>query len=131
MITKAYIEGRLIAPGSRILVSLARPRTYRVTVVTGSGATDGRFPGRVVALDLPAYENDVLTAIAKVGASGLPPFRTVIVERGSAAAGTTAGVVMAGVEKVRIPLRVRTDQPLPFKPEDVILKTGDVISFED
>jgi RNA polymerase sigma factor (sigma-70 family) len=130
MITKSYIDNRLVAPGTRVLVCLVKPRTYRVTVVTGRPATDGRLGGRFIALDLPAYENDVLTAIAKVGADNLPPFSAVIIERGSAAAGSTAGVVMAGVEQIRIPLRVRADQPLPFTPEDIILKNGDVLTFE-
>lgn len=74
----------LLRPGrSRVLVSLLRPRTHRILVVRqesgnrqgniGSAGTvnfeiDKRGTGRVV--ELPAYRNDVLNALAETG--GLP-----------------------------------------------------------
>ena len=124
----AYIQGNLIAPGSRIMVSLAKPRSYHVTVVRHP---DVEIVHTITALDLPAYENDVLTALARSGGLGtIAGYPVLVIQRGSAANGTTAGAVIAGVQEIRIPLRIREDQPLPFKPEDVILKNGDVISVE-
>ena len=83
-IRKTYTEDHpILRPGQeRILVSLQRPRTYRVLVIrqeagarrNTSGSpdesieTEKRGTGRVV--DLPAYRNDVLTALTMTG--GLP-----------------------------------------------------------
>ena len=36
----------------------------------------------------------------------------------------------AATTQVRIPLRMRPNETLPFKPEDVILKNGDIIFIE-
>jgi hypothetical protein len=35
-----------------------------------------------------------------------------------------------GQQQIRIPLRMRDNDPLPFKPEDIILKTGDIVFIE-
>jgi hypothetical protein len=35
-----------------------------------------------------------------------------------------------GVKVVRIPLRIRPGQPLPFRPEDVVLHEGDIVFIE-
>jgi hypothetical protein len=85
-IGRAYVEAKVIQPGrERLLVSLVRPRTYRITVlrqevggfdsgpqgVAGivlTGGTSKRGSGHVV--DLPAYENDVMNALSRTG--GLP-----------------------------------------------------------
>lgn len=81
-VRRAYTEDQqLLKPGrDRILVSLQRPRTYRVLVLRQEAGdsisnTDGlnlgnikRGTGRVVSL--PAYRNDVLHALAETG--GLP-----------------------------------------------------------
>ena len=76
---KAYLN----AQGNRILVSLQRPRTYRVLVIRQEAGSE--FSGNVSAgnvnlgstkrgtgriVNLPAYRNDVLHALAETG--GLP-----------------------------------------------------------
>jgi protein involved in polysaccharide export with SLBB domain len=131
MTSRAYMETKLIAPGSRVLVSLARPRSYRVSVARHVMGPVG-WEQKVTALDLQAYENDVLTALARSG--GMPGTNSdrvvVVIQRGSAAAGANAGDVVAGIQTIRIPLHFRADQPLAFKSEDVILKSGDVITFD-
>jgi hypothetical protein len=38
--------------------------------------------------------------------------------------------VAAESEQIRIPLRMRPNQTVPFKPDDVVLKTGDIIFIE-
>jgi hypothetical protein len=123
-IAEIYVKLGVLRNDARILVSIARRRTYRVTVVHGVNSYD------VKALDLSAYENDVLTALAQSGGVTSVERGIVVIQRGSAAPGTAAGTVIGGIEQIRIPLYIRTDQPLPFKPEDVILKNGDVITFE-
>jgi RNA polymerase sigma factor (sigma-70 family) len=123
-IAEIYVKLGVLRNDARILVSIARRRTYRVTIVHGVNSYD------VKALDLSAYENDVLTALAQSGGVTSVERGIVVIQRGSAAPGTAAGTVIGGIEQIRIPLHIRTDQPLPFKPEDVILKNGDVVSFE-
>ena len=119
-VQKAYLVDKLIPPMARVIVSIAKPRTYRVTVFNHIDVRDSRNP--MMSLDLPAYENDVLTALSK--SFGLPFSReraVVVIERGSAD---------GGVKEIRIPLRAKPGEPLPFKPEDVVLKNGDVLSIE-
>jgi protein involved in polysaccharide export with SLBB domain len=125
-IRAAYQRAQAVQPGARILVTLARRRTYRVTVIRRDKPADD--PRRPVAttLDLPAYENDVLEALARSG--GLPGWdanQVLVIERDRAA---TAG---AEPQRVRIPLRVRPGQTPPFRPEDVILKNGDTLVVGD
>jgi len=78
-------------------------------------------PNGTVTLDLPAYENDVLTAVARAGGlTKVPPNAVIVIHRGSDTAG----------KEIRIPTRIRPDQPPSLKPDDVILHNGDVITFE-
>jgi protein involved in polysaccharide export with SLBB domain len=149
-ITKAYIEGRLIAPGARILVSLARQRTYHVTVIRQDAGSGGQLNAGVVtsagglqvsakrgtgySLDLNAYENDVLTAMARTGGlPGLDASNTIIIQRG-APSNTKPDMnllqVSEATEQVRIPLRMRVDETIGFRPSDVVLKTGDILFIE-
>ena len=99
-------------------------------------------------VDLPAYENDVLHALAATG--GLPGVDGqdwVWVLRGAASEpgiireisaseeiGENPEAIAPGppVQCVRhcIPLRVYPDQPLPFQPADVVLQNGDVVYVE-
>src|SRR5207249_2453164 len=48
----------------------------------------------------------------------------------TAPAGTTVAAASAGVQQIRVPLRMRPNEPLPFSPNDVILRTGDIIFIE-
>src|SRR5205823_3129903 len=151
-------------------VTIQRRRRYHVLVVRQDSAQGGGAPaggavsgfgignigvaagtsgrGTGVALDLPAYENDVMDALANSG--GLPGFGAadeVIIERGSyrdgddpaavaerlnacgpAGPGGAAAIASEyGARVTRIPLRLRRGQPPPFRPEDVVLQNGDVV----
>ncbi len=107
------------------------------TAQIGGGAQE---TGQV--LELPAYENDVLNALTRSG--GLPgesSTQEVIVQRGywngenDPLAGqycypTPADMRGNGEDNrsiVRIPIRLRTGEPLPFRPEDVVLQNGDIV----
>jgi protein involved in polysaccharide export with SLBB domain len=149
-ITKQYVEGGVINAGARILVTLARQRQYHVTVIRQDAGTGGVTGAGVInsasgtsinskrgtgyAVDLNAYENDVLNALARTGGlPGLDASSTIVIQRG--AVGTIApnakvSEIAAATTQVRIPLRMRPTERLPFKPEDVILKTGDIIFIE-
>jgi protein involved in polysaccharide export with SLBB domain len=98
-VARAYVDAKVIQPGrERLLVSLVRPRTYRVTVIRQevggfnsgpqgiaglvlTGGTSKRGSGHVV--DLPAYQNDVLNALSRTGGlPGLDACNEVVVMRG-------------------------------------------------
>jgi protein involved in polysaccharide export with SLBB domain len=142
---KEYIDRRLVAPGARILVTLARQRTYHVTVIrqdagigpsinSAAGAVANAKRGTGYPVDLNAYENDVLNALARTGGlPGLDASSTIAIQRGTTTdvqAGAPVSSVAAATAQVRIPLRMRPNDPLPFKPEDVILKNCDIIFIE-
>jgi RNA polymerase sigma factor (sigma-70 family) len=129
-------QARLMQPGGRVMVTLAQPRTYRVTVLRSeiAGSPDNARRTTGTTLELPAYENDVLNALVRSG--GLPgrsANATIVIQRGSAApstADTTVAAATAGVQQIRIPLRLRPDAKLPFRPDDILLKNGDVVLVE-
>jgi hypothetical protein len=151
-IRQAYIDKHILQPNvQRVIVSMIRPRTYRVLVLRqDSGGTAGgdedvfrpqigrsgssrRGSGTVV--ELQAYENDVLTALTRTGGlPGLDSYNEVIIERGcrlppdERAAQNGAGPPPANVTK--IPLRVAPGEPLPFGPQDILLNNGDVVYVE-
>jgi hypothetical protein len=151
-----YIKKELIkAESERILVTLLYPRQAQVLVFRQEATAfmagqDGPIPiskrntGNLV--DLPAYENDVLHALARTG--GLPDldaYNEIIIyrdylrdknikidlkqlEKGKPGAKQMPDVWVG--ETVRIPLRQPPDAPLPFGPKDVVLHTGDVVFLE-
>ncbi|MBX3424051.1 MAG: polysaccharide biosynthesis/export family protein [Pirellulales bacterium] len=159
-VVDAYLKKEILRPDDqRILVSLLRSRTIRVLVMRedspnnqvslqnqsllGLGTTTTtigggrRSSGEVV--ELPAYQNDVLSALARTGGlPGLESNQEVVIQRGywapsqggDAAAALLADSTRGGEPSrtIRIPLRIRPGEPLPFRPEDVILKTGDIVS---
>ncbi|MHB1425864.1 MAG: polysaccharide biosynthesis/export family protein [Gemmataceae bacterium] len=175
-IRKAYTQAKqILAPGRQsVIVMLYRPRQYHVLVIrqdgaalgqqaptVGGGATGTRSVGFGLSLgggargarqgtghslDLPAYENDVLNALARTG--GLPgtdAADAIIIERGSfqgeqgrqnlvdsllACPGSDPLSLAPGTQRIRIPLRYRPGQTLPVRPEDVILQTGDIVLIE-
>jgi protein involved in polysaccharide export with SLBB domain len=152
-IFKAYTQPKeIINPqNARVLVALMRPRQYRVqvirqdagtgvgTVVAGIAANTRRGSG--ASLDLPAYENDVLTALSRTGGlPGLDAINEVIIQRtvkGGAAGvepgcppGDLLAAAAANTQVIRIPLRVREGEPLTFRAEDIILKDGDIVFIE-
>jgi protein involved in polysaccharide export with SLBB domain len=151
-IVKAYtVTKKIIKPGrERVIVTLMKARTYQVLVVRqdSGGLTVGQATGFIgqtkrgtgYSLDLPAYKNDVLNALARTGGlPGLDAQNEVVIQRGAlgdfsdpakaqfAADGGAAG---GGLQSIRIPLRMRPGEPPPFRPEDVVLRTGDILFIE-
>src|SRR5205085_470731 len=122
---------------NRVLATLIRPRTVHVTVIRqdgggvlvgGGGQLVNSRRGTGISLDLEAYDNDVLSALARSGGlPGLDAMNTVVIQRGTPPAelppGTTTSAI-PGVQQIRIPLRMRPNEPLPFEPKDVVLKNG-------
>jgi hypothetical protein len=154
-ISRAYVDGGILARGQRVLVTLIQPRQTRVVVLRqelggfaqggrGDIAVNNNKRGTGTVLDLRAYENDVLHAITQTGGlPGLDVFDEIIVFKGGQ---QNAGLV-ATLEQlppsqdpvaasgfcasvVRIPTRIVPGEPLPFQPQDVILEDGDVVFLE-
>ena len=140
-----------------ILVSLLQPRQYSVMVLRQEGAAfstgpDGQITsskrGTGFEVDLSAYENDVLHALARTGGlPGLDACNAVIIyrdcfrdSRDRALLLQNLGGVRADCDPLkalglcgqvtRIPLRLPAGQSLVLRPEDVILGTGDVVFLE-
>src|SRR5207249_10709769 len=110
----------------------------------GSAASLKRGAG--YAVDLPAYENDVLHALSQTGGlPGLDAVNEVVIQRGSFQFGAgldceallheLEGVPLQGVlrqgassgQMIRIPLRLRPGEVPSIRPEDIILHTGDIV----
>lgn len=141
-IVKTLIDRKIIAegkepgtPAKQVLVSLLRPRHYRVQVVRQDSAltagnvlgnplgNNKRGTGQVV--ELPAYENDVLNALTRTGGlPGLDAINEVIVQRGDP---FRPGDEKNPSQVLHLPMRIRVGESIPFRPDDVILKTGDII----
>ena len=140
-------KGILKEGNKRVLVDLLSPREYRVVVMRQEATastigTEGLFSttkrGTGHKVFLPAYENDVLHALAQTGGlPGIDAADEVIIHRvckhcgpvgvpGHPAVGPGLPVP-PGPEIIDIPLRWRHDKPLPFHPHDVMLQTGDVV----
>ncbi|QDU62605.1 Polysaccharide biosynthesis/export protein [Planctomycetes bacterium Pan216] len=159
-IRNAYtVDNKILLPGrERIIVSLMLPRTHRVWVIRqetggftvgteGTVAVSNKFASGHV-IDLPAYDNDVLTAVGQSGGlPGLDAFNEIVVFKGVLNKGGNGKAIMheleqlppggcdywaeqMGVRIIRIPLRMVPGTPPPFSPEDVILETGDVVFIE-
>jgi protein involved in polysaccharide export with SLBB domain len=169
-ITKAYtsLEEPILRPGrERIIVTLIRPRQVRILVVrqdSSEGRVSLRTGGSVIAtrsivggsevliggtrrgsgtvVDLPAYANDLLNALAATGGlPGLDAKNEVIIQRGYLAEGVPEHLgfdpaafscpPLAGdVQTVRIPLRLSPGQAPPFGPDDIVLNDGDIVFIE-
>jgi protein involved in polysaccharide export with SLBB domain len=155
-----YFKNGIIVQGrDRIIVTIIRKRKYQVLVVredvgsqtaalgvTIAGPTKR---GSAFAVDLDAYENDVMHALAQTGGMpGLDAKNELVILRGSFAdaqsrSGLIDEMVNAGPYNgsqdmqrrnpnvVRIPLRSEPGRPLQqLTEEDIILATGDVIFIE-
>jgi protein involved in polysaccharide export with SLBB domain len=147
-----YIKRDLLRPETeRIYLSLMHPRVHRVVVVRQESATFSVGPegpignskrGTSYVVDLPAYESDVLHALAQTGGlPGLDAYNEVIVFRGTGCPADPGLAAMIDPNRpppdwpagqvTRIPLRVPGDQCAPgLRPEDVALHTGDVVFLE-
>lgn len=143
---KTYTETKsILKEGTeRIIVTLLQARRSEVLVVREDGGSTGVNAGAVFGgngtiigsskqgkgfqLDLPAYENDVLSALAQTG--GLPGTdakNEVIIYR-KAKRGEPGRPAEPTI--TRIPLRVRPGEELPFRPEDIVLNSGDILYIE-
>jgi hypothetical protein len=159
-VQKVYAEtGVLRAEAAgRIIVNLYRPRLYHIQVVRedsggitlqAGGGFGNTKRGTGYVLDLPAYENDVLTALTRTGGlPGLDALNEVIIQRGAMQARADWPAVMPDLSPqrgpqclaaagmgaagriTRIPLRLRPGEEIPFKPEDVILQSGDIVFIQ-
>jgi hypothetical protein len=160
-IRKAFtIDRQILRPGSdRIIVTLMRRRHYRVMVIreetggfirpapgqgaAGAGIASKRGTGYTV--DLPAYENDVMHALAETGGMpGLDARNEILILRGGADSALDYDLLIARMNNgigpcgsrfplpedpnvVRIPLRFYPENPPRFTEEDIILGEGDVL----
>jgi protein involved in polysaccharide export with SLBB domain len=127
-------------PKPRVLVDLLQRRRYRVLVVredsqplvpqyASSGLTSalvgGTKRGAAFSLFLEEGRNDLLGALTQTGGPpGLEAKNEVTIRRGKYDPADPAKGY------VRIPLRVRTDQPITFTQADITLDDGDTVSIE-
>jgi len=164
------VKKRILPEGKdRILVTLQRPREYRVLVVredAGSGGAAGAIGGAGTGavggaggglglgntrrgsgstVSLPAYENDLLTALSKTGGlPGLDAKNEVLILRGNFGDAVERDLLIAKLKAsqdpceckmdlppdahiVKIPLRFQPEDFPKFKEEDIILQTGDIV----
>ena len=101
----------------------------------------GQQQGSGAVVELAAYENDVLHALAQTGGlPGLEAVDEVIIYRGYWDSATGSPLVPgeeprgyaevkadSAQKTIRIPMRMRPGEPLPFNPQDAILQTGDIV----
>jgi protein involved in polysaccharide export with SLBB domain len=153
-----YLKKELIqAKNDQVFVTLMQARQYQVLVFRqetgaftvgpyGPIASSKRGTGNLI--DLPAYENDVLHALALTGGlPGVDAYNEIIIQRAGfpderereamlkQLEQTPAGALPmrafgADGEVVRIPLRMPPGSRLPIRAEDIILRTGDVVLVE-
>lgn len=167
-IRKEYtVKRKILLPGrDRIIVTLMEPRKYSVIVVREDGVTPESRPaeyrqyafsptgsileppkvGVARAVELPAYENDVLHALAETG--GLPGVSAkaeIKILRGAFRSAREreqylrtledpalrAEIAATNQKIVRIPLRVGPGEPPPrISRDDIILDNGDIVYIE-
>jgi hypothetical protein len=97
------------------------PRKIRVEVIREDAETTDLRRGRGLTIELPAGKNDVLTALNLTG--GLPgpsAHNEVVINR----------KLPGGTKIIRIPLRVKIGDPIPFSKSDVVLEEGDIVFIE-
>ena len=153
-----YAKKQILKPGKElILVTLLHSRQYQVLVLRqeaanlvfnpeGLSASSKRGTGHVV--DLPAYENDVLHALTQTGGlPGLDAYNEIIIQRDCFHNDQERAAVRHQLEALpggrdpckaigrcgqvlRIPLRMPPGEKPSFGPEDVILRSGDVVFLE-
>jgi protein involved in polysaccharide export with SLBB domain len=134
----------------RVLVIRDDSQQRQVTLQTesllglGSSQTQigGGRQGVGMVLELPAYENDVLNALTRSGGlPGLESTQEVTIQRGywdgqaeTAGAGlcypSEADLGSSTEAKrhiLRIPMRIRAGEQLPFGPKDIVLEDGDIV----
>lgn len=152
LIRKAYTVDKQILPRGkdRIIVTMVQRRTYRILVVREeSGGSDGVTKrGAGFAVDLNAYENDVLHALnATGGLPGLDAENEVIIQRGRFRDASSRDDILAELQAsqrgngykmplpedpntTRIPLRYHPDERPHFTEDEIILNTGDIVMIK-
>jgi protein involved in polysaccharide export with SLBB domain len=165
MIRKAYTQDSMILQEGkdRIIVTLMMERTYRIVVMRQDGAAQQQFGGgaesvmmsgfsstRSDTVNLPAYKNDVLNALAETGGlPGVDAKNEIKILRSSLMdARKRDEFVRAFYSQscedpclchpplpedpaiVRIPLRLPPGETPRFSPQDIILNEGDLILIE-
>jgi len=173
VIRKAYMDDQNILREDRIIVTLIRERTVRVTVVRqdGGGSNNGRGGNQFLiqqlqrtgssrldqssqgfTLDLPAYKNDVLQALAETG--GLPGINAkneILIYRGGQRDFRARDQFVQQFYQqhyqnqnpcycppplpgdpsiTRIPLRLAPGEIPTFTQDDIILNDGDIVVIE-
>ena len=136
-IRSAYAAESIIREDEHaVLATLVRPRGINVIVIredggelnssvgrqgfSGNSISAGRSSGKGSVVELPANQNDVLTALTLTG--GLPSSdaaNEIVIERSNASESP-------GPE-VRIPLSLPPGQRFDFDDEDVALNEGDIL----
>jgi protein involved in polysaccharide export with SLBB domain len=118
--------------------------------LAGTGGQPSSRQGAGYELELPVGQNDVLNALARTG--GLPGTDAVnelVILRGHFEADEQAVAFLesfvlncppdmlllgeagdADRRIIRIPLRIAPGAPLPFRPEDIVLETGDILFIQ-
>ena len=169
LIKRTYTEGEepILNASARFITTLIRERTYRVFVVRQDGGAASispqvavqqlrtgvnqrsDFSSRGFVLNLPAYQNDVFTALSQTG--GLPGINAkseIRVLRGDRlkfaerdrdlldfykrndANKFPYGIIPeapSSESTIRIPTRLRPGEVPNIRPEDIILRDGDVV----
>lgn len=153
-IRQTYLEREMVsADRGHVTVDLIRPRTFRVFVLREDSENPGPSlvrgdtqpftkRGASFVLELPVYENDLLTALSETGGlPGIDAYNEVWVLRQSDQSNGFVQQLQSGVsietlgqqpnaDFVRVPLRICPGQPAPFAPADVVLQDGDVVFLE-
>lgn len=159
-IRNEYLRKGILIPGQdRIIVTMIRKRTYQIVVVRediGSQASVGGVGiagpskrGSAFSIDLEAYENDVMHALAATGGlPGLDAKNELLILRGSFAdAQARDGLIQElsspgaydgpndlarrNPNVIRIPMRSEPGKKASeLSEEDIILTTGDIVFIE-
>ena len=167
-IRRAYtVDSSILVEGrDRIIVTLIRERTYNIVVMRQDGIPStqsrGQNRGMVAELgtlrgsqgesvNLPAYKNDVLHALAATGGLPGPEVKNeILILRGTNADRKARDAFIQEFYSdkcksgpclcmpplpddpsiIRIPLRLPPGEVPAFQPEDIILQNGDIVMLE-
>lgn len=159
LIARTYRDKGILQAGrERVSVSVLKARVHRILVIRedtpGSPTIKTRQQtamtkmGSATVIDLPAYENDVLHALTATGGlpgidvhnaiwimrSRKPDAATLEAAQMQLAASDNPEIALAAFEteytRTLIPLRACGCESLPFNPQDIVLRDGDVVYLE-
>jgi hypothetical protein len=149
----ARLQVSLLQPRQTQVVVLRQEASAFIFPAEG-GLTPGGKRGTGYQVDLAGYENDVLHALTQTGGlPGLDDYNEILIFPACSLGKAAGAAVLHELETrlkapakagashelppgildsqvVRIPLRLPPGQPPPFRPEDVVLHTGDVVFLE-